>query len=125
MLDLEVDNSAVIPDSSFTASSWKCMSTPSLANVAAGRKCYAAWCGSGSLTWLQIDAKHKRVLAFMSTKGPTFGNPVTSFYLTYSLDGTNWQNYTQGGVRLVSCFPSVFYIYFKTKRKLFAKLLIR
>lgn len=95
-LDLGIDNSSVIPNSSFTASSWKCMSTPSLAYHKANRKCYAAWCGTGASTWLQIDMKKNKLLTRIFTRGPAQGNPVTSFYLAYSFDGTTWQDYAQG-----------------------------
>ena len=84
------------------------MSGTDLAFPAAKRKCYGAWCGQGPSTYLQINLQSSKWLVFIKTKGPTTtGNPVKSFYLTYSVDGTTWQDYTQGGVRLVSCFSTV------------------
>lgn len=83
------------------------MSGTNLAYPANNRKCYGAWCGEGSSTYLQIKLKSSKWLVFMNTKGPSTGESVKSFYLTYSLDGTIWQDYTQAGVRLVSCFSTV------------------
>ncbi|KAJ7326511.1 hypothetical protein OS493_027455 [Desmophyllum pertusum] len=97
LIDLGVDNSSVIPDSSFKATSWQCMSTPYLAKDGTNRKCYGAWCGNGPSKWLQIDIGNGKELTKISTKGPNYGNPVPSYYLEYSLDGTTWHNYTQGG----------------------------
>ena len=90
------------------------MSTPSLAYHKRNRKCYEAWCGTGASTWLQIDLKSERLVAFIVTRGPGQGNPVTSFYLAYSLDGTAWQDYAPGGERQVSAsfvFPLLVIVY--------------
>ena len=78
------------------------MSTPSLAYPQNNQKCYAAWCGTGTSTWLQIDVKSSKLLTYILTKGPPHGNPVTSFYMAYSFDGTAWQDYAPAGVRQVS-----------------------
>ena len=42
------------------------------------------------------------MLVRMATRGPQQGNPVSSFYIEYSLDAATWLNYTEGGVRRVS-----------------------
>lgn len=78
------------------------MSTPNFAYHKKIRKCYAAWCGTGAATWLQGDLGNTGVLALIFTRGPAQGNPITSFYLAYSLDGTVWQDYAPGGERQVS-----------------------
>lgn len=77
------------------------MSSPSLAYHKAYRKCYAAWCGTGASTWLQIDMITNKLVTNILTRGPAQGNPVTSFYLAYSLDGTTWQDYAPAGERQV------------------------
>ena len=79
------------------------MSAASLAYRKPNIKCYAAWCGTGPSTWLQIDMQINKLLAFLYTKGPAQGNPIASFYLAYSFDGTTWQDYVPGGERQVRC----------------------
>lgn len=100
--DLGTDNSSAIPDSSFKAKSWLCYSIPSLGMVASNELCYAAWCGQGPSTWLEINIGSKQMLVRMATRGPQQGNPVSSFYVEYSHDAATWLNYTEGGVRRVS-----------------------
>lgn len=102
--DLGIDNSSIIPNSSFTASSWECMSPPEFAKSNPSPKCHAAWCGQGPFTFLQFELDGAYFVAQIWTKGCSLGHFVASFYLEHSLDGIAWENYTQGGVRQVKIF---------------------
>ena len=100
ILDLGVDNTSVIPHSSFTASTWACQSPPSFANIDIDGKCHSAWCGQGPSAWLQLKFSVIYV-AQIQTKGSKLGHAVKSFHLAYGLDGVTWTNYTHEGVRQV------------------------
>ena len=105
-VDLGVDNSSVIPNSSFTASGHACSSPASFAISPPDGKCHSAWCGQAphALHWLQIQLNALNYVILLSTKGSKLGDIVTSFYLTYSVDGVAWENYTQDGERQVGHF---------------------
>ena len=102
--DLGIDNSSIIPSTSFTASSWECMSPAEFAKSNPSPKCHAAWCGQGPFTFLQLDLNATYFVAQIITKGCSRGHFVASFYLEHSLDGIAWENYTQGAVRQVKSF---------------------
>ena len=102
--DLGIDNSSIIPSSSFTASSWECMSPAGFAKSNPSSKCHAAWCGQGPFTFLQLELNDAYFVAQIRTMGCSRGHFVASFYLEHSLDGIAWENYTQGGVRQVKIF---------------------
>ena len=102
--DLGIDNSSIIPSSSFTASSWECMSPAEFAKSNPSSRCHAAWCGQGLFTFLQLKLDAAYFVAQIRTKGCSRGHFVASFYLEHSLDGITWENYTQGGVRQVKIF---------------------
>ena len=102
--DLGIDNSSIIPNSSFTASSWECMSPAEFAKSNPSSKCHAAWCGQGPFTFLQLKLDVAYFVAQIRTMGCSRGHFVASFYLEHSLDGIAWENYTQGGVRQVKIF---------------------
>ena len=108
-VDLGVDNPSVIANSSFTASAgYACQSPPSYATSPPDGKCHSAWCGNAphALNWLQIRFNVLNYVSHLSTKGSKLGYIVTSFYLTYSVDGVTWENYTLDGERQVGNFIS-------------------
>lgn len=105
-VDLGVDNPSVIPNSSFTASGFACTSPASFAISPPDGKCHSAWCGQAPhvFTWLQIRFNALNYVIKLCTKGSKLGDIVTSFYVTYSVDGVAWENYTQDGERQVDNF---------------------
>ncbi|XP_032233952.2 EGF-like repeat and discoidin I-like domain-containing protein 3 isoform X4 [Nematostella vectensis] len=60
-----------------------------------------AWIAHGSdpEKWIQIDLKRLVIVTKVQTQGSTGAdNWITSFTISYSLDGTNWSVYQEGGV---------------------------
>jgi len=97
-----------IPDGACTASgSWDNFHRPSLArlnNLAGGRD-VGAWCPELKSTnhWLQIDLGEITAVTKVATQGRyNTDNRVTTYTLSYSVDGIHWTGYKQRATKKAS-----------------------
>ena len=90
-----------IPDAAFTASgSYDNNHRPSLArlNILSDGKHMAAWCPKVKSTnqWLQIDLGEITAVTKVATQGRyNSEDRVTTYTLSYSVDGMHWTGYKQ------------------------------
>ena len=97
-----------IPDSAFTASgSYDNNHRPSLArlNILNKGSEIGAWCpkAKSSNQWLQIDLGETTAVTKMATQGRyNSDDRVTTYKLSYSVDGIHWTTYKQRSVDKVN-----------------------
>ncbi|XP_001628632.2 lactadherin [Nematostella vectensis] len=100
-------DSHIIPDSSFTASSF--LNVNRFAHFARlnGQHYWvpsSAWIAHGA--WLQVDLLSKHTICAVATQGgtdPTYNTWITQYKLSLSTDGASWEVYQENGADKV--FP--------------------